>query len=75
MAKPLTPRQSALVERLKGGRLLIGYTVPGVIDMVPGWYIENPYSDEDGRTVSGLFSRELLKSEGGGMYILDETKL
>ena len=71
MTRAPTPKQAALIDRLKGGRLLMAYTVPGVA-MLPKWYIENPYSDEDGRTVAGLFARAMLKSEGGGMYILIE---
>lgn len=73
-SRPLTPKQIALVERLRGGRLLIASRTPGRDDEPNKWYIESPYSDEDGRTVEGLLTRELLKSEGGAMYILDEAK-
>lgn len=71
--RPLTTKQSELVERLRGGKLLIGYNRPGMDDAPPVWYIEAPYSDEDGRTVNGLFERGLLKNEGDGLYILDEA--
>lgn len=54
--KPLSPAQAALVERMRGGRLLI-YSQNGC-------YIEAPYSHEDGRTVGGLIDRGVLKCEG-----------
>jgi hypothetical protein len=70
--KKLTPKQAALVERLRGGNLLVGYVRPGMDDAPVAWYIELPYSEEDGRTVNGLFDRGLLLNQGGGMYVLDE---
>lgn len=69
----LTPKQAALVERLRGGRLLMTYMAPGREDIDAfGWYIESPYTDEDGRTCQSLLRRRLLKNEGDGMYILRE---
>jgi hypothetical protein len=70
--KKLTPKQVALVERLRGGKVLIAYARPGREDAGDEWFIEAPYSDEDGRTVNGLFSRGLLRSDGDGMYVLIE---
>lgn len=66
--KPLSPKQAALVERLRGGRLLMAYQMPGRDNDPDAWYIEHPYSNEDGRTVQSLLSRGLLHHEGGNMW-------
>jgi hypothetical protein len=71
MAKKATPNQLAFLKRMVAGTVLRGYLAPGreTVDAT-GWYIEHPYSSEDGRTVDSAFKRGWLIHDGGGCYIL-----
>ena len=60
----LSPKQVGLLERLRHGALLILHVPPGAEDRW-AFYIEKPYSDEDGRTCWSVINRGLLKDEKG----------
>lgn len=67
----MTPNQRAFLDRMKKSTVLRGYLAPGRENMDDtGWYIEHPYSDEDGRTVASAFKQGWLVHHGGGCYIL-----
>ncbi len=72
--KIFSNKQKALIERLKGGKVLIAYRLFGAEDKPMKCYIENPYSDEDARTVGSLIDRKILKYEGGQMWILKDEE-
>jgi hypothetical protein len=70
----MTPNQRAFLTRMATGKpVLRAQLSPGREDMDrPGWFIEHPYHDEDGRTVDSAFKRGWLVHDGGGCYIITD---
>ena len=71
-AVKLTKAQRELLGRISDGQLLCAYRGWGD-EMPPRWYVQAPYSNEDGRTVNAILRKGYIQYLSDGEYEISEA--